>query len=172
MLGKKMEKMMNKQVNREFYAAYLYLSMAAYFDTLNLSGFAQWMRTQTQEEVVHAMKIFDYIQERGGKVILEAIEKPSAKLSSPLAAFEAAYEHEQKVTGWINELVDAAREEKDHASVIFLQWYVTEQVEEEQSVDAIVNHLKMVGDSPHALLMIDRELGKRAFNAPASGSQV
>ena len=171
MLGKKMEKKLNEQVNREFYASYLYLSMAAYFDSLNLSGFAQWMRIQTQEELVHAMKIFDYIQERGGVVTLEAIDKPSAKLSSPLSAFEAAYAHEQKVTGWINDLVDAARDEKDHASVIFLQWFVTEQVEEEQSVDTIVNQLKMVGDSPQALLMMDRELGQRVFTAPASGNE-
>lgn len=128
MLSEKMETMLNKQVNREFYSAYIYLSMAAYFDSMNLLGLARWMRAQTQEEMVHAMKIFDQIGERGGAVRLEAIDTPPVEWKSPLDAFEAAYAHEQKVTGWINGLVDAAHSESDHASVIFLQWFVTGMV--------------------------------------------
>ena len=171
MLSKKMEKMLNEQINREFYAAYLYLSMAAYFDSLNLQGFAQWMRAQTQEEVVHAMKIFDHVNERGGRVMLIKLEAPPSEWASPLAALEAAYGHEQKVTGWIHELVGAARSESDYASEIFLQWYVTEQVEEEESTDGVVQQLKLVGDSPQALLTLDRALGQRVFTMPAAASE-
>jgi len=166
MLSEKMEAMLNKQINREFFASYLYLSMAAYFDSMNLQGFAKWMRAQTQEEVVHAMKFFDQVSERGGTVRLETLEAPPAEWDSPRAALEAAYGHEQKVTGWINELVDAARSESDHASDIFLQWFVTEQVEEEQSTDAVVQQLKLIGVSSQALLMLDRELGQRVFTPP------
>ena len=166
MLSEKMETMLNKQINREFYAAYLYLSMEAYFESMNLQGFARWMRAQTQEEVVHAMKIFDQVSERGGTVRLEALDAPPVEWESPRAAFEAAYGHEQKVTGWINGLVDAARSESDHASEIFLQWYVTEQVEEEQSTDSVLQQLKLIGDSSQALLMLDRELGQRVFTPP------
>ncbi len=166
MLSEKMEAMLNKQINREFYSAYLYLSLEAYFDSMNLQGFARWMRAQTQEEVVHAMKIFDHVSERGGTARLEALEAPPAEWESPLAAFEAAYGHEQKVTGWINKLVDAARNESDHASDIFMQWFVTEQVEEEQSTYAVVQQLKLIGDSSQALLMLDRELGQRVFTPP------
>lgn len=158
--------MFNKQINREFYSAYLYLSMEAYFDSMNLQGFAQWMRAQTQEEVLHAMKVFDQVGERGGVARLEAIEAPPAEWESPHAAFEAAYGHEQKVTRWINEFIDAARNESDHASDIFMQWFVTEQVEEEQSTYAVLQQLKLIGDSSQALLMLDRELGQRVFTPP------
>jgi ferritin len=129
------------------------------------------MRAQTQEEAVHAMKIYDYINERGGRVILKAIDEPAVKWKSPLAAFEAAYKHEQLVTGRINDLVDLAIKEKDHAANTFLQWFVNEQVEEETSADAVVQQLKMAEGAPGALFMIDREMGQRVFTPPASGGE-
>ena len=171
MLSEKIQKALNEQITKEYYSAYLYLSMAAYFETLNLTGFAQWMRVQTQEELTHGMKIYDHINERGGKVVLEAIEKPETDWASPLAAFEAAYAHEQLITECINTLVTMARNENDHASDIFLQWFVTEQVEEEQSTGNIAQQLKLVGDSPDALLMTDREAGTRIFVMPADVAQ-
>ena len=168
MISKKMERALNDQVNAELYSAYLYLSMVAYFESVNLAGFAAWMKAQTQEEVMHAMKIYDFINERGGRVILTAIDTPPSEWDSPLAAFEAAYAHEQLVTGRINDLVNLAVEEKDHATNSFLQWFVNEQVEEETSVDDVVQNLKMAQDAPGALFMIDRELGRRVFTPPAT----
>ena len=169
MLSTTMEKAVNEQINKEFYSAYLYLSMVAYFESLNLMGFAAWMRAQTQEEMFHGMKMFDQVNERGGRVTLDAIEKPETEWGSPLEAFDAALTHEQYVTGRINSLVDLARKESDHASVIFLQWFVMEQVEEESSVGAVVQQLRLIGDSANALLMLDRELGARIFTMPAAG---
>jgi ferritin len=161
MITKKMETALNEQINAEAYSAYLYLAMAAHFESENLSGFAKWMRVQTQEEESHAKKLFEYVLERGGKVTLKAIEAPPAQWKSPLAAFEAAYQHEQEITGRIDKLTELAMEQKDHAAVVFLQWYVNEQVEEEASVDKIVRTLKATNEAPGALYMIDRELGQR-----------
>jgi ferritin len=166
MIGKKMEQALNEQINAELYSAYLYLAMVAYFEAENLPGMASWMRVQTQEETTHAMKIFDFVIERGGRVVLTAIDEPAKEWKSPLAAFQAAYEHEQYVTGRINDLVNLAIAEKDHASNAFLQWFVTEQVEEETSVDTVVGQLKMAENAPGALFMIDRELGQRTFTPP------
>ena len=168
MLSKKMEKALNEQVNAELYSAYLYLSMEAYFQAQNLSGFANWMRVQTQEEVAHAMKIYDFIIERGGRAVLKAIEGPQTEWDGPLAVFEAVCEHEQKVTGLINNLVDLAISEKDHATNSFLQWFVNEQVEEEASADDNVQKLKMMKDAPGGMFMLDRELAQRVFTPPAS----
>jgi len=168
MLSKKMETALNKQVVAEYYSAYLYLSMAAYFESVNLTGFANWMQIQATEELAHGTKIFNYVNERGGRVWLDAIDKPALKWSSPLAAFQDAYKHEQKVTGLINKLVDLAIKEKDHATKNFLQWFVAEQVEEEASADGIVQKLKMVGKEGGGLFMIDRELGQRVFTPPAA----
>ncbi len=168
MIDKKMEKAINDQINAELYSAYLYLSMVAYFEDENLPGMATWMTAQAQEEVAHAMKFFDYINERGGRVILEAIEKPDIEWGSPLAVFEAAYKHEQYVTGRINDLVDIAEEVKDRATFNFLQWYVEEQVEEESSADEIVQKLKRIGDKSGMLYMLDKELGGRIFTPPTS----
>ena len=168
MISKKMEDALNKQVNAELYSAYLYLSMAACFESMNLPGFANWMRVQTQEETTHAMKIYDYICERGGRVMLKAIEAPPANWKSPLAAFEAALKHEQKVTGLINNLVNLAVAGKDHATQIFLQWFVSEQVEEEKSADEIVQKLNLTKNMPGALYMLDKEMGQRVFTPPAS----
>ncbi|MFH1739327.1 MAG: ferritin [bacterium] len=169
MIDKKMQNALNKQVNAELYSAYIYLSMSADFVSKNFLGFANWMRVQAQEELMHAMKIYDYVHERGGHVVLQAVEAPPTEWPSLLAAFEAAYEHEQKVTGMINKLVDQAISLSDHATNIFLQWFVSEQVEEEASVSEAVEHLKLVGDARGGLFMLDRELGSRTFTAPAAG---
>ena len=168
MISKKMEKALNEQVNAEMYSSYLYLSMESFFKSLNLNGFANWMRVQTQEEMLHAMKIYDFIIERGGRVTLKAIDGPPTKWDSPLAVFEAAFEHEQKVTGLIDDLVDLAIREKDHATNSFLHWFVNEQVEEEASADKIVRQLKMMENAPGGMFMLDRELGQRVFTPPAT----
>ncbi len=168
MISKKIEETLNKQVNAEMYSAYMYLSMEAYFKSQNLNGFAKWMRAQTQEEMMHAMKIYDFVNERGGKITLKTIEGPPTQWESPLAVFEAVYTHEQKVTGLINGLVDLAIKEKDHATNTFLQWFVNEQVEEEASADAVVQQLKMMEDAPGGMFMFDRELGQRVFTPPTT----
>ncbi len=162
MITKRMENALNEQINAEMYSAYLYLAMAAHFEAENLPGFARWMRVQTQEEETHARKLFDYVLERGGKVTLKAIEAPPAQWKSPLAAFEASYKHEQAITERINKLAELATEQNDHAAGVFLQWYISEQVEEEAQVDRIVRTLKATNEAPGALYMIDRELGQRA----------
>lgn len=168
MLSKKMEEALNEQINAELYSAYLYLSMSAYFKSINLHGSANWMKVQAQEEMVHAMKIYDYVIERGDRVVLKAIAKPTTEWKSPLAAFQAAYKHEQHVTGLINDLVNLAVKEKDHATSVFLQWFVNEQVEEEASANEVVQKLKQVEKVPAGLFMIDRELGQRVFTSPTT----
>ncbi len=168
MISKKMEEALNGQVNAELYSAYLYLSMESYFKSLNLNGSANWMRVQTQEEITHAMKIYEFINERGGRIILKAIEGPPTEWDTPLAVFEAVYVHEQKVTGLINDLVDLAIKVKDHATNTFLQWFVNEQVEEESSADEVVQQLKMMENAPGGMFMLDRELGQRVFTPPAT----
>lgn len=171
MISKKIEEALNGQVNAELYSAYLYLSMESYFKSLDLNGFANWMRVQTQEEIVHVMKIYDFINERGGRILLQAIEGPPTQWDSPRAVFEAAYAHEQKVTGLINGLVDLAIKEKDHATHTFLQWFVNEQVEEEASADTIIQQLKMMESAPGGLFMLDRELAQRVFTPPPAQGQ-
>ena len=167
MLNKKVEEAINAQINAELFSAYLYLSMAAYFDSINLAGFGNWMRVQTQEEMMHAMKFFDYVKDRGGRVELRPIDGPAIKWESPLNAFEEVFKHEVKVTALINNLVNVATEEKDHASEAMLQWFVTEQVEEEASADAVVQKLKLTGGDGAGLFMIDNELALRVFVPPA-----
>ena len=161
MLNERIQDVFNRQLNAEAYSAYLYLSMSAYFESLNLKGMSTWMRLQAQEELVHSMKFYDQIHERGGRVVLTQVDTPPAGWDSPLAAFEAAYQHERKVTGMINELVDLSISESDHAANAFLQWFVTEQVEEEDSVLSIVEQLKLIDEDRGALFMVDRELGQR-----------
>ncbi|MFH1615372.1 MAG: ferritin [Planctomycetota bacterium] len=168
MISKKMQEALNKQVNAEFYSAYLYLSMAGYFESIDLKGFANWMRVQAQEEQFHAIKLYDYIFERGGKVTLLQIDAPTIDWDCPLAVFEATLEHEQKVTGLINDLVYLARGEKDNASEVFLQWFVKEQVEEEDNAGTVLAQLKLVKDSPQVLFMMDKEMGQRTFAPPAA----
>jgi ferritin len=161
MLSKTIQDAMNEQIKNELYSAYLYLSMSAYCEAANLPGFAHWMRVQAQEEETHAMKFYDFIYERGGRVVLQAIDQPPVEFQSPLHVFEQTLEHEQKVTAMIHDLYALAVQEKDYASQAFLQWFVTEQVEEEGNATQIVETLKMIGDKGQALIMLDRELGKR-----------
>lgn len=168
MIGKKMEQALNGQLNAEYYSSYLYLSMSAYFASIDLPGFANWMRIQVQEEEFHALKFYDYIIERGGRVTLQRIETPPSDWDSPLEAFEATLAHEQKVTGLINDLVFLAREERDNASEIFLQWFVTEQVEEEDTVGTLLAQMKLIKNEPQALFMMDKELGQRVFTPPTA----
>jgi len=168
MISKKMEKALNKQINLELFSAYIYAAMAVDFENKNLGGFASWMKAQTQEEVGHAVRISDYVNERGGRVTLEAIDKPPATYQAPLKAFEAALKHEQLVTKSINKLVDLAKEESDHATVTFLQWFVSEQVEEEATADSIVQKLKLVGNAGPGIFMMDRELGQRRASGGGS----
>jgi ferritin len=170
-MDKKMQDALNKQLNAEIYSAYLYLSMSAYFHSINLDGFANWMRVQWQEELAHGLKFYDYVNERGGRVILEPVESPPSEWGSPLAVFENVYQHEQKVTGMINKLVDLAVETKDHATNNFLQWFVAEQVEEEASADEVLQKLKLVGDDASGLFMIDRELAQRVFVPPTAAAK-
>ncbi|MCL7488785.1 MAG: ferritin [Desulfobulbaceae bacterium] len=169
MLKEKMLKALNAQVNAEMYSSYLYLSMESYFQSVSLSGFSTWMRAQVQEELFHGMKIYDYICERGGRVALDAIKKPDSDWKSPLAAFKHILKHEQHVTELINDLMDLAIGEKDHATQNFLQWFVAEQVEEEASVGEIVDKLKLIKDDTSGLFMLDAELGRRIFTPPAKG---
>lgn len=171
MISKNMEKAINEQINAEMYSAYLYLSMEAYFRSLDLSGFANWMRVQVQEELMHAMKMYDFVDARGGRIILKPIAAPQAEWKSPLAVFEATYKHEQKVTGLINDLVSLAIKEKDHATHTFLQWFVNEQVEEESSADKIIQQMKMMEEAPGGMFMLDRELGLRVFTPPATAGE-
>jgi len=161
MISKTMEEALNKQINRELYSSYLYLAMSAYFKTTNMEGFSKWMRVQANEEKNHAMKIYDYVLARGGKVALLAIEAPKAKWTSAGKIFEEVYAHEQKVTGMINALVELAVKEKDHATFEMLQWFVKEQVEEEEHSSEILAQIRIVGDIPGHLFCLDRELGKR-----------
>lgn len=169
MINEKMNAALNKQVNAEMYSAYLYLAMQAYFQKLNLKGFVNWMNVQVQEEMAHARGLYDYIQERDGEIVLEAIEKPEQNWNSPLEVFEAIYKHEQLVTSLINGLADVADETKDRAAALFLQWYIKEQVEEESSVSGVLETLKMIKSDANALLLLDKELEARVFNPPVIG---
>lgn len=171
MINEKMQQALTEQLNAELYSSYLYLSMSAYFHSIELSGFANWMRVQAQEELMHAMKIYDYVHERGGKVTLRQIDSPPVEWDSPIAAFEHVYEHEQKVTGLINGLVDLAIEEKEHASNNFLQWFVSEQVEEEASANAVLQKIKLMGEAGNGLFMLDQELAQRVFTPPAKSAE-
>jgi ferritin len=161
MLSKVMQDGINEQIKNELYSAYLYLSMSAHFEAANLSGFAHWMRLQSQEEVEHAMKFFDFVNERGGRVVLQAIDQPPVEFGSSLDVFELTLEHERKVTALIHQLYELALEGNDYPTQVMLQWFIEEQVEEEASAEQIVETLKMIGEKTQALLMLDRELGRR-----------
>jgi len=154
------------QIQAEFHSGYLYLAMAAWCEARNYEGFAHWMRMQAQEELHHAMKLFDYVHTTGGQVVLQDVPAPPSEWESPLAVFQAALEHERYMTGRINELYGLALRENDHATAGMLQWYINEQVEEEATVDAIVGKLEMMGGHGQGLFMLDRELAGRAAPAP------
>jgi ferritin len=171
MFDAKMGKALNGQLNAELYSAYLYLAMSAYLDSIHLPGFASWMQIQAKEETLHAMKFFRYIQERGGRVLLEAIDEPKTEWNSPEDVFKHVLKHEQKVTELIHGLVDLARELKDYPTEAFLQWFVSEQVEEESTAEDVLEKVKMAGDRGGGLLMLDRELGSRTFTPPARGEE-
>jgi len=171
MLSKRMTEALNEQINKEIYSAYLYLSMSAYSTFIGLKGFANWFMVQYQEEMTHAMKIYDYINDQGGQVKLLAVEQPPTEFGSPLEMFEKTLEHEKFVTKRINDLVDLAIKEKDHASNIFLQWFVTEQIEEEANDNEIISKLKLVGKEGNGLFMIDKELAARVFTPPATSEE-
>lgn len=162
MLSTTLEKALNEQIKNEFYSAYLYLAMSAYCENLNLNGFAHWLRLQSKEEASHALKIFNHINDRGGRVILESIEQPPSNFDSPLNMFKRVLEHEKNVTAQINKLYEMATKENDYPAQVMLQWFITEQVEEEKSASEIVHQLELIGDQATALLMLDRHLASRS----------
>ena len=168
-MNEKLQQAFNDQINKELYSEYLYMSMFAYFDRMNLQGFKNWMNVQMQEEHAHAMGMFNYVHERGGQVILQSIEQPQTDWESPVALFEHVLEHEKFVTSRINALMDVAEEVKDRAAVSFLDWYLKEQVEEESNVSNVLKTLKMVCDDKNCLYMYDKELATRTFVAPVIG---
>ncbi len=165
MIDEEMEEAINDQINAELYSAYLYLSMAADFSEKGLDGFEKWMHSQAMEEVNHGMRLYNYLENRGGRVKLEAIEKPQIEWGSPQEIFEDAYEHEQYVTSRINDLADLAEEKNDRATLQMLQWFIDEQVEEEESAEEILDKLEMVGDDGRGLLMLDKEMGQRPMKS-------
>lgn len=162
MIPKTVLEALRAQIQKELYSAYVYLSMSAHFVSVNLPGFAHWTRKQFEEETSHGMKIFDYIHERGGRVVLEALDKPPAEFKTPLDVMTKILEHERSVTASINALYELAVKEKDYPTQIMLEWFIKEQVEEERSVDEVINMLKMVGDAPAGLVMLDRQLASRS----------
>ncbi len=166
MISDRLTDELNKQINAEIYSSYLYLSMSAWFESKSLGGFATWMRAQSQEEMFHANKMFDYLIERGGKVTLDSIEKPPSEWDSTIAVIKNVAEHEAHVTGLVNNLMDCGIEERDHAFNHFLQWFVAEQVEEEATVGDVFEKLKMVGDDSAGMFAMDLEMGKRVFVEP------
>jgi ferritin len=171
MLSKKMTNAINDQVNREIYSAYLYMSMSSFSSAIGLKGFANWFMVQHHEEMFHAMKMYEYLLRQGEQPKLQALKKPPDEWDTPLEMFEKTLEHEQKVTNWINELMEIAIAEKDHASQIFLQWYVTEQVEEEENDNDIIAKLNLIQKNAHGLLMLDQELSARIATVPLDYSK-
>lgn len=164
-MDEKVKDLINEQITHEFYAAYLYLAMAAHFEEENYEGFAQWFRMQAKEEEAHAMKLFDYMVERGERIELQQIDKPPVSFGAPVEAFKAALAHEQKVTGLINTIYEAAMSAKDYPTQVMLQWFIEEQVEEEDTTGTAVDRLEMAGDSHAALMFLDSEYGKRSTGA-------
>jgi ferritin len=166
MLNAGIAKAMNEQINAELYSAYLYLSMAAWFDAQQLPGFGHWFKVQAQEEMTHGLRFYSYVNDRGAQVTLAAIAAPPTRWESPLAAMEAVLVHEQKVTGMINKLVTLARKESDYASENLLQWFVKEQVEEESGVEAVIGKLKLATQAQGGLFLLDKDMAARVFVMP------
>jgi ferritin len=171
MITEKMTQALNEQVNREMYSAYLYMSMSAHCNQVGLKGFANWFMVQYHEEMLHAMKIYEYIQRQGAPIALAAIQAPPAAYESPLDLFTKTLAHEQFITRSINDLMELAIAEKDHASQIFLEWYVNEQVEEEENDNDIIAQLNLIKDNPQGLMMLDRELAGRVTTVPTDFSK-
>jgi len=171
MISEKMNAALNEQVTKEMYSAYLYMAMSSYSNSIGLKGFANWFMVQYHEEMFHAMKIYEYIHSQSGDVALKAIDEPPASFEGPLDMFNKTLAHEQMVTRSINDLMEIAIGEKDHATRIFLQWYVTEQVEEEENDNDIIDQLKLINDNPQGLMMLDRELAQRAATVPVDFSK-
>lgn len=170
MLSDKMVSALNGQINNEMYSAFLYMAMSSHSADKGLKGMANWFMVQYHEEMLHAMKFYEYVQRQGARVKLGALNEPPSEWKSPMEMFEAVLKHEQFITKCINDLTDLAIEEKDHATQIFLQWYVTEQVEEEENDNDIIAQLKVIGDNTQGLMMLDRELGQRATAVPTDYS--
>jgi len=168
MIKKPLENALNEQINAEFHSAYIYLSMSSYFLSVGLGGYANWMRVQYQEELAHATRFFDYVNERGGRVKLSPIQEVQVDFTGIVDAFQKTLEHEQVVTGMIDHLMDLAIQESDHATKSFLQWFIDEQVEEEANVEQILNNLKLINGEGQGLLMMDREMQTRVFVNPFS----
>lgn len=166
MLSEKIQQALNDQVNFELYSAYIYASMSAYYLSINLPGFANWMRVQVQEEMAHATFMYDHINARNGRILLQPIAGPETNWSDPAAPFIQAYQHEVEVTGRINKISNLAMEEKDHATITFLQWFTKEQVEEEMNTDAVNKQMLLIGNDRSGLFMVDRELALRIFVPP------
>ena len=166
MIKKPLENALNEQINAEFHSAYIYLSMSSYFLSVGLGGYANWMRVQYQEELAHATRFFDYVNERGGRVKLSPIREVQVDFSGIVDVFEKTLEHEQVVTGMIDHLMDLSIQQSDHATKSFLQWFVDEQVEEEANVEQILNNLKLINGEGQGLLMMDREMHTRVFVNP------
>lgn len=169
MLSQSLQDALNEQIKNEFYSAHVYLAMSSWFEDKGLPGFAKWMRVQYSEELSHGLKIFDFINDRDGRAHVLGFDAPPTEWNSPLAVFENSYEHEQKVTAMINNLYAIAQQEPDYATLVLMQWFISEQVEEEKNAKLIVDQLKMAGDSGSALLILDRELGARAPESGGSG---
>lgn len=167
MLSEGMTQALNEQITKELYSSYLYLQMAAYLDDQNLRGFATWMKAQAQEEIAHAMIFYNYVNERGGRVVLGPIEQPPTDFTSPLDVFEKTLAHEKLVTASINSLMDLAVEEKDYATRNRLEWFIGEQVEEEANPAEIIGKLNLIGGKGGGLFMLDNELGARVFVMPS-----
>lgn len=165
MLSQGIQDAINDQIHHEFHSAYVYLSMSAYLEAANFIGFAKWMRMQAQEEVKHGMKLFDYVNDRNGRVTLKTLEQPPVQFKSALDVFEHALEHEKKVTGLIHTLYELAKKENDYATQVALQWFINEQVEEESTATKVVDRLKIAGNDGAALLMLDNEMGNRPAEA-------
>jgi ferritin len=165
MLNPKIQDAFNKQINAELYSAYFYLAMGAHFEAASFRGMAAWMRAQAREEVTHAMRFYEFINDRDGRVVLSQIDAPKAQWKSPLEVFEDAYKHEVKVTGMLNDLSSLAQSERDHVADGFLKWFLNEQVEEESTAMTIRDKLRLAGDSGAALFILDEELGRRGTTA-------
>jgi len=168
MLSQDLQTAINAQIKNEYYSSYLYLSMAAYCESINFAGFAGWLRRQSEEELTHAMRFFDYMLDRDGRVVLDTIGQPPSEFGSLLEMFSQVLEHEKEVTGMINRLYELAQSENDHATAVELQWFIQEQVEEEKSASDMVENIKLAGDNSAALLMLDRQLAGESTNEPAA----